>query len=156
MSLQENQVYLFQRPYQNGLQQRIKFQENSSYDGSEASPQSSPQNSHKKASFDLSPSYSISPQGSFSEAVKQQESSTACSSEKSLRRSSECNFRIWESESKLKTMEEVKLFTPRKNPSENQNEEDSDATFDELSCLSESKNCPIASPRMKKHPNQRI
>lgn len=153
MSLQENQVYLCQKLYQNDLQQRIKSQENSSSHDSEGSPQ----NSCQQVSYDLSPSYSTSPQGCFSEAVKQHERSTACSSEKSLRRSSECNFRRWESEKTLKTMQEVKLFIPRKNLSQNQSEEeDSDDTIDELSCLSESKNSPIASPRTKKHPNQKV
>jgi len=39
---------------------------------------------------------------------------------------------------------------------DNQNEEDLDNIFDEPSPLSESKNHPIESPGIKKHPNQRI
>lgn len=167
MSLQENQVSIFQRLHHNDSMQRIKFLENSysekaSENESEASPQSSqtssPQNRHKRVSFDLSPYYSTSAQGGFSEAISHLEDSN-----KSFRRLSECNFRreepqgILKNQSKFGSMEEVKLLSSPKNKvekmRENKHKEDSGSKSAKSSRLSRSRNHPRESLRIRKHPD---
>ena len=156
--------------------QESSHSDQSSEDESETPTQpsqtSSPTNNRKRVSFDLSPNFSNCLRETFSEAFGRQENSTLYPSNGSLRKWSEDNAGrckspyILKNQSKFKSTGEMKLPIPPKRGSvnlplqkikDNQNEEDSSSffIFDEAA-LSLSKSCPLASPEIKKHPNQRI
>ncbi len=131
----------------------------------------SPQSGCKKLNFDISPTFSNSVKEDFSEAVSSQgDVSTLHPGRDSIRKLSaeavgrRASQSIFKNQPKFKSVEEMKPQIP---PGENllllnikdyQDEEDPDSEniFDELSLGNISKNCPIASPRFKKHPNQRV
>jgi len=129
----------------------------------------SPQNARKRVSFDISRSNSTSLKGSLSEATSSQESSTlSLSPNNSFRKLSENTSARSISPSRFKPQsQETQRSISYKRSSENlilqkinfnerviPDDEDSDIGFDETSPLPQ--NYPIASPRTKKHPSQRI
>ncbi len=132
------------------------------------------QDIRKRVSFDLSSNNSSSLRGSLTEAAGSQEGSMiSLSPPNSYRKLSEdtstrsISPSRFKNQSRFKTAQEIALPTLQKGFSENlilqkisvnlkeiQNDEDSDNAIEETYPISP--NYPIVSPRIQKHPNQRV